>query len=84
MQWLYAHFPSLQLDHFVLEQAEDKQAAFVVFCPQHNEILQVSQCASTAGIKRGMGLAEACALLNRIQLIPYSAEVECHQLHLLV
>ena len=83
MQWLYAHFPSLQLDHFVLEQAEDKQAALVVFCPQHNEILQVSQCASTAGIKRGMGLAQACALLNRIQLIPYSAEVECQQLHLL-
>ncbi len=83
MQWLYAYFPSLQLDHFIRDHAEDKQAAFVVFSPNNNEILQVSCAASKAGIQKGMGLAQASALLSSIQLLPYSAETESQQIHLL-
>lgn len=83
MQWLYAHFPSLQLDHFTRDHAEDTHAVFVVFCPSKNEILQVSCAASEAGIQSGMGLAQASALLSSIQLLPYSADTESQLLHLL-
>ena len=83
MQWLYVDFPFLQLDHFIHELAEDKHAALVVFCPVNNEILQVSGTAASAGIQRGMGLAQASALQSSIQLLPYSFESENRLLTLL-
>lgn len=71
--WLYLHFPSLQLDSFSQQHHDE---AIVVVDGRQNLIVQASQSAREHGIKIGMGLGSAAALCRKLQVHPYSEDLE--------
>lgn len=72
--WLYVHFPALQLDTLFSQQAPEH--AVIVFDQARNQVVQCNHLAIQAGIRTGMGLGSASALVSDLCVIPYRTEQE--------
>ncbi|SET74367.1 Y-family DNA polymerase [Thalassotalea agarivorans] len=73
MLWLYLSFPQLQLDSLYARQ---QSQAIAVVDEASNKVVQRNAIAQKDGIKLGMGLASAAALLPELHLVPYNKSVE--------
>lgn len=76
-QWLYLHYPSLQLDSAFAGQHEQ---AIIIVQGSKNEVVQLNQTAMAQGIKVGMGLGTASALCVNLSVHAYSPEIETAKL----
>lgn len=74
-QWIYLHFPTLQLDALYSEHTSQP---LVIVDSKRFQIVQCNAAASEQGIQNGMGLGSASALCHQLQVHPYDAKVE-HQ-----
>jgi len=72
MQWLYLHFPSLQLDSLLHQQACDQACVLI----DKNHVVQANAEARQLGIKIGTGLAQAALLCAQLKVIVYDAKQE--------
>lgn len=76
--WLYLHFPHLQLDTLFSQAPVDH--SLIILDSKTNTVLQLNRQAKAAGISLNMGLGTAAALDQKLQVIPYQAEIERHKL----
>ncbi|MFT4929179.1 MAG: protein ImuB, partial [Phenylobacterium sp.] len=85
MQWLYLHFPRLQLDALEqLARASDEKAhqqPLIIVDRKHNAICQLNRAASDQGLKPGMGLATAIALSAELKVVEYNLTFEQNRIH---
>ncbi|GGF75939.1 Y-family DNA polymerase [Alteromonas lipolytica] len=79
MHWLYLYFPRLQLDQFEVLHPDCSEPVVVLDINQNN-VKQRSKVAAQAGIKTGMGLAEATAIHSQIVILDYSEASEAGQI----
>ncbi len=74
MQWLYIHFPYLQLDSSLSQQgAEQKQPCVLI---HQGQVVQTNKAAREAGIRLGTGLAQAALLCSHVTIADYQVRQE--------
>lgn len=88
MLWVYLHFHQLYLDSAAEQPAPDDHCespprAVVVYQASHNRITQCNQSAEKAGIRCGMGMAQAAALCPDLTILDYQGEHEALRLQAL-
>ena len=74
--WLYLHFPQLQLDSLLAQQAYASELALVIVNSANMQVVQLNSSASQAGIRTGMSIAAAATLCPSLQVQDYQAKVE--------
>ncbi|KXI30374.1 Y-family DNA polymerase [Paraglaciecola hydrolytica] len=76
-QWLYLHYPSLQLDSAFCGRNEQ---AIIIVQGSKNEVVQLNSAAMAQGVKVGMGLGTASALCTNLSVHAYNPEIEITKL----
>ncbi|MBK8283874.1 MAG: DNA polymerase Y family protein [Ahniella sp.] len=77
MLWLALHLPRLSMDLAIRGQADPDQAIVVTEGPVQRRLIHDANApARTAGIRTGMGLAAAQALVAELQVLPRRLDQE--------
>ncbi len=80
MLWVYFDFYRLTLDQIEVTAPAQQDTATVVYHAGNNQLIQVNRAAQQAGLKPGMGMAQAAALCAQLTIIDYQAEYETKRL----
>ena len=77
MLWAYFHFYQLTIDS---GGESDETAAVIVYSAKNNQVRQCNSAAVKAGVTVGMGMAQAAALCQSVNVIDYCEQSEVHRL----
>ena len=74
MQWLYIHFPYLQLDSSLSQQGAEQEQPCVLI--HQGQVVQTNAAARQVGIRLGTGLAQAALLCSHVTIADYQVRQE--------
>ena len=75
-RWLYVYCYRLTLDNALHAGVTDNSLPVAVYHQKRNALIQLNRAARAAGIEQDMGLAQAAALCENLELIDYDESME--------